>query len=537
MRKYKGWLQDKWKVFVVLAVLVFIAYANSLKNGFVSDDIGGIAKNPTIADPRNLLHVSGFFQNFTHFLIYKSFGLQPLFFRLPNLLIHLGNSFALFAILSLIFTPAISFVAAAVFSVHPLATEAVSWISALSYPLYTFFLLWSLYFFIKFVKKNTNSSLICSIVLYILAATASEKALIFPLVLILFVALQKKLQKNLKTILIYIFLTLLFTLPLIFSLSTRFHQLNFDYGRPTSSFYNPFLQIPLALATYLKLSIWPNALNFQHLETALTSFGFILLLSYLLLLVLTYVKNKQVFFWLVFFFIALLPSLIPYKLASFLAERYAYLALIGLVAGLSALIVPEIKKRLPLIVCLPIFLIIIVIFTTRTVFRNADWKNDVTIAKSSIQEAPLADETLFTEGDAALRQGYYDLAITKYEQGLTRRPQYAKGYNNLGYAYAQSGQPIRAKLSYEQAIQLNPSLWEAYDNLAAIATVIGNFEDATNYEKMALQINKNNNDLIIHLGIIYFKSGDKQKARAMFEQALKFDPNNPEAKKWLNMIQ
>ncbi len=537
MHTKKSWLQAKWKVFVVLAVLVFIAYANSLKNGFVSDDIAGIAKNPAIADPRNLFHVTGFFQNFIHFLIYKSFGLQPLFFRLPSILLHLGNAFAIFSLLSLILNPLVAFVASAIFSVHPLATEAVGWISAVSYPLYTFFLLWSLYFFIKFIKKNSNSSLIYSVVLFVLAATASEKALIFPLVLILFVAVQKKLKKNLKPILVYVILMLLFALPLILSLSSRFHQLNFDYGQPPSSFYNPLLQIPLALATYLQLSIWPNALNFQHLETSLTPFGFILLLAYLLLLVFTYLKNKHAFFWLAFFFIALLPSLIPYKVASFLAERYAYLALMGLVVGLTALIVPEIRKRLPLMASVPIFLIIMVVFTTRTVFRNADWKSDVTIAKSSIQEGPVVDETLFTEGDAALRQGYYDLAITKYEQGLARRPQYAKGYNNLGYAYAQTGQPIRAKLNYEQAIQLNPALWEAYDNLAAIATVIGDFEGATNYEKMALQINQNNNDLIIHLGIIYLKSGDKQKARAMFEQALKFDPNNPEAKKWLNMIQ
>ncbi|PJE50466.1 hypothetical protein COV27_03045, partial [candidate division WWE3 bacterium CG10_big_fil_rev_8_21_14_0_10_39_14] len=88
---------NKKLVFVFLAFLVFVCYLNSLGNDFVSDDIPIISANPQI---NNISYIFGplifNIRNTVIFLTNKLFGLDPMYFRLPNILLHLGVSYLLF---------------------------------------------------------------------------------------------------------------------------------------------------------------------------------------------------------------------------------------------------------------------------------------------------------------------------------------------------------------------------------------------------------------------------------------------------------
>src|ERR1700747_423900 len=123
---------------ILLAVGLFV-YANSLFNSFTMDDELYIFRNPQVTQPslKQLFQpnkVSAVFRPVTFATFaanYKLNGDRPFAYHLLNLLLHAGVPLLLFLILREILAneprgDIIAFVAALLFAVHPLHTEAVA---------------------------------------------------------------------------------------------------------------------------------------------------------------------------------------------------------------------------------------------------------------------------------------------------------------------------------------------------------------------------------------------------------------------------
>jgi hypothetical protein len=154
---------------LVLIVVVSVAvYSNALLNDFVFDDIQLITNNDTIKDFRyipeifteNLWGVLGRASNYyrplaplIYMMVYHIFGSKPWAFHLVNILFHSGVSLLVYFILSRVVKkddpekvqsinfPA--FIPALLFAVHPIHTEAVTWIAGIMDLSCTFFALLS----------------------------------------------------------------------------------------------------------------------------------------------------------------------------------------------------------------------------------------------------------------------------------------------------------------------------------------------------------------------------------------------------------
>jgi len=112
--------------YILIIIFVSIAvYANSLNGEFISDDVTGIIENPLINNPLGVWHL----QHITNALIYKFFKLNPAPYHAFSILIHVINGVLVFFFLLLFFDKLPSFFGALIFAVHPIHTEAVSWIS------------------------------------------------------------------------------------------------------------------------------------------------------------------------------------------------------------------------------------------------------------------------------------------------------------------------------------------------------------------------------------------------------------------------
>ncbi len=130
------------QVGVVIVALSLLAYANTLANGFAYDDISIVQTNPYITDWRQIpwlftkgywSHKSGGVGNYrpltiiTFTLEYAFWGLAPLGYHLTNVLLHAANVALLFCLLRCYrVAPGIAGMAALVFAVHPVHTEAVA---------------------------------------------------------------------------------------------------------------------------------------------------------------------------------------------------------------------------------------------------------------------------------------------------------------------------------------------------------------------------------------------------------------------------
>src|SRR3989338_129824 len=151
-------IKQNWLIFLLLTVVVILVYANSLANGFVSDDVMGILKNEKIGEFKWGLN---FPLTFQWAATYHLFDKNPVPFRPENILFHLGNVWLVFILLFLLTQKkTVALLTALIFAVHPILVESVTWLSGGIYAKYTFFVLLALLFYINFriVPRNIPHS-------------------------------------------------------------------------------------------------------------------------------------------------------------------------------------------------------------------------------------------------------------------------------------------------------------------------------------------------------------------------------------------
>ncbi len=168
---------SNWSVAAVLGVLALLAalpYANTLFNAFVYDDNTQVLNNPYI---QNFGHLREIFtttvwsyvgvQGVTNYyrpmmtlgylLCHQLFGPLAYGFHLVNVLLHAGVTCALFLLTVRLFGHrGLAFVAAGLFALHPVHTESVAWVAAVTDLELTFFYLLTFWFFLGVARPGAG---------------------------------------------------------------------------------------------------------------------------------------------------------------------------------------------------------------------------------------------------------------------------------------------------------------------------------------------------------------------------------------------
>jgi len=499
-----------------LALLVFAAYANSFNNGFVSDDIAGFAKNPNLGKFSSIFSGPVHFSlpNLFQFIAYHIGGLHPFTFRIINILSHLGCVFVIYILLYLSMSERIAVIVASLFAVHPILTESVSWISGGLYSMYAFFFLLSFLFYL--FSESNRKYLYYSLIFFILSIFSSEKALALFLVFALYELSFGSLKYNWKKVLPYFSISLFLLILYVTKIGYRVSAVEAQtYQTSGGGFYNPLVQIPVAIGTYLKLIFWPAKLTLYQTEMTFSQGQYILLLlttlTFLGIIIWGYFKNKNIFFWLVFFIITLLPTLTPFKISWIVAERYVYLGTLGILICFAILFDRFIKlNENSKMVGYFLLMVIIASLSLRTIFRNRDWKNEDTLWLATAKIAPSGQQIHNNLGDVYARQGNLPKAVEEFKKAIEINPNYADAYHNLANTYQQMGQLDAAVENYQKALNINPQLWQSYQNLGAIYFNQGQYDLALENIKKALEINPNDENLQNSLKVITGKLIESQ---------------------------
>src|SRR5215813_1492637 len=195
----------RWrKIYSLVPVLLALATSiNTLWNHFASDDLEQILNNSFIKSFRNLpaaftrgvwsftaadiiFTVDPYFRPIFNSLFtinYALFGNRPLGWHLINILIHAAVTFLVFVVSREVternWTAGLT---ASLFAVHPVHAESVAWISGITDPLMTLFLLPSFLFYLRFRKRGSTYLLFISLAFFFLALLCKETAIAFPVV-------------------------------------------------------------------------------------------------------------------------------------------------------------------------------------------------------------------------------------------------------------------------------------------------------------------------------------------------------------------
>lgn len=542
-------------IFLFLVAAGLISYSTSLLGKFVYDDYAAVVNNPAI---RDIFHIRRFFDTFnTRFLAGVSFsfnywlhGLNTFGYHILNVLLHAAGAFFVYCLVLLTCqTPGMkehnlaadnripALFSALIFLTHPLATEAVSFITQRALCLAAFFYLLTLVFYAKSRLLKDFRYQVAAVLSAVCCSLSKEIALTLPLMVtayeLFFFGFSKKDTKETVYRLLPFYLTAVMILLLLNRDSGDFIWNFKDQVFTGGGFqWTYFLTYVSVLCTYLRLFILPVNQNIDY-DYALVTGLFdprLLVSAAVLLSVLTagvwlFKRNRLLSFCVAWFFIAVLAewastSVVHYA-AGVMYEHWAYLPLVGFAVFLPMVFLKRVtgRKLAVIVLCC-----LVGIFSVLTFQRNKVWQNELSLWHDAALKSPRKATSFFGLASAYSREGMNNEAVLNYQKSISLQPVYPEAYNNLGIIYQVQGQLKEAKEFYEKAVSLNPGYARAYHNLGVLYEAENNKEKAIELYQKAVELKPNYVKGYKALGFIYARLGRFDEAMKYFEKAIHIDP-------------
>jgi tetratricopeptide (TPR) repeat protein len=570
-----------------LTLLVVAIYSNSFSVPFQFDDKPNIVDKPLIKQLSNFLTFSGsrYVGFLTFALNYHVGRLNPFGYHLVNLLIHLING-GLVALLVLLLcrvadrpplaadaaaasTSApqtaswIALTTAALFLVHPVQTEAVTYIVQRFASLAALFYLLTVICYLRWrISPAARQRYLwygAALLSTVLAMKTKENTFTLPFMLLLVECVFFGLPTRRRWLSLLPFLLTLAIIPLSLHMvhlslhdtlgngKTRFASDITDISRPDYL----FTQFRV-IVTYLRLLILPIHQNLDYDYPVYHSlFQLPVFLSFLALLGLgggalwlllrkaassttedpiTSPIIKLAAFGVLWFFLTLSieSSIIPIR--DVIYEHRLYLPSVGLFLAASALLFGRAERR-RLWVGAAVGLVVLVL-AVATYERNTIWQSEQSLWQDVVRKSPRKARGHSNLGASFADQEQWTEALGEYQIALTLHPNqetFTAIQTNLGNAYTSLGRLDAAQQAYTAAISSEPAHATAHNGLGNVYRLQGRAEPAFNEFQQALRLDPDSASTHNNLGLLFQAYGKLDAALQQFETAIRLNPEFAEA--------
>ncbi len=526
------------------AVLVAALFSVSLRNGFVFDDEHFVVKNIFLTSwkflpsllTKNMVAGMGMASNFyrpleslTHFIDYQLWGLRPWGHHLTNLIIHTAASVLVFRWLSKIFSRKTAFFAALFFTLHPIQSEIVAYVSGRGDSLGILFLMAGLLLF----SSRPKMTALCQI----LAMGSKESLILFPVYLIL----SEKLQKRKIQIRGHIWFWLISMGYFILRVTVLNFKNTFNFYDSPNSFTENF---SFRLWTYLStlpkavlLWILPYDLHHERSWPIFTSpllwpvLSAILFLGCLALLArLKYESQPKMAWGLVWFLAGTFPtSNLIFLINAIFYDHWFVLPGLGLVvAGAAAIenfqITHPTERRFLLGLVMTMMMPLSMI-TWRT---SQMYQTPESLYQGILRWEPDSAKITSNYAMALSDSGRVDEAITWYKKSIALSDEYPETHHNLGIAYRDKGRYDEALQEFDRALKMAADFYHAWIQKGIVYSLRKDWESAAQAFSRSVQIYPM--DLSSYAGLIQakFRQGNLDGARAVYESAKNQFPEHSE---------
>jgi tetratricopeptide (TPR) repeat protein len=171
-------------------------------------------------------------------------------------------------------------------------------------------------------------------------------------------------------------------------------------------------------------------------------------------------------------------------------------------------------------------LLVIVVggFGWTTVRRNADYRSAVAIWSDVVAKKPENPRAHSELGNQLAARGLFSDAIAHYDEALRLNPRYAQGHYNLGNALAGLGRLDEAMAHYAEALRLKPQFVDAHNNLGKALASRGRFDEAVAQYAEALRLNPKFGLAHYNLANALDSQGKTDEAGAHYLEAQRLNP-------------
>jgi Tfp pilus assembly protein PilF len=559
--------------------VIGLAYGNSLFNGFVYDDELVIVQNPTI---QRLSQIPELFTHdywggveiaeaglrwadplyrpltmATYALNFSAGGLDPVGYHLINLLLHLLVSWLVYRLArQLRLSSEAALIAALLFAVHPIHTEAVTGIVGRAELLMSASILAGLLF-----AAEGQWSL--SILAFVAGLLSKEQAVVLPALLWLYAVclsrakasqpddlgmrrggLALRLSAYCGVLGLYLYVR---TIVLGTWLTPRTDFL----ANPlvAADWGSRMLTAITVGGQYLWLCIWPASLSADYSYNSIPMVrsmadhrfwvAFIMWAALFTAAWKSFAHDARVGFLVGFTALTFLPAsnlLLP--IGVMMGERLFYLPSAGLCLLVgwawhrlysdSPAVVPPAYFMRSRLICLVLVGMISLGLTVRTIVRNTDWADSETLHRSTIEVVPQNGRAHELLGEVLMRKGDFAQAHEAFGAALRIVPTYAAESpifaSNYGVVLLQLNKLNEAATWFENALAFYPNWSTLRLNLGHTYLRQRRLEEAEQSYRQALIQNPKSVAAYDSLSLLESAQGRYAEALALADAALSIDP-------------
>lgn len=599
-----------WVAAAAIVLVTVAAYANSFGGPFVFDDASSIVSNPTIrslwppwdalSTPRVGVTVGGRpILNFSLAINYAFGGTAVRGYHIGNLLIHAVAALTLFGLVRRTLARdgpgrgagrlrplaqtgrgqaaplqeqslPLALAVAALWAVHPLQTESVTYIIQRAESLMGLFYLLTLYAFVRGIDAATPATARAwfgvSVFACLLGMGTKEVMVSAPVMVLLYdrtfvagrfvEALRRRFPLYLGLAATWLYLAYL----VLGTGGTRGGSAGFGVGVGWVAYV--LTQFP-AFAQYVWLTLWPHPLVFEYgtfwVDRWTEVLPGVLVVSALVAgTVWAFWKRPALGFLGVFFFAILsVTTLIP-GTTQMIVEHRMYLSLAPLLVTLVLLAHCGLGRWRN-----SALLVVGGVFAALTFARNADYRTELALWEDTVVKRPgnaLAHEMLAQAlskadrtaeavsahrralelnprfaiahsslADDLFRTGRVPEAIAHYEEALRFLPDYVDAHHGLAIALVRSRHTTQGESQFAEALRLRPDFPEAHFNLANTLAATGRGAAAVSHYETALKQKPGYAEAHYNLANTLAELGRAPEAMAQYEAALRVRPEYPSA--------
>jgi len=550
---------------LLVVAIGLLVYHNSLRVGFILDDQGHITENSHIRHlwpPWDIiLHTSRPVVLLSVALNYALGGLNPWGYHLFNVAVHILAALALFGVARRTFlseplrsrfgeaAEQLAAVISLIWLVHPLQTEAVTYIIQRGESLMALFYLLTLYCVIRSAGASRSTGWSMAAVASCALGMASKPIMVTaPLVILLYD--RAYLTKSWREImerrwLLYgcLAATWLLLPPLLANGATEWKEsAGFAYdGVPPLRYA---LTQSGVILHYLRLAFWLHPLCFDYCR----GYGWpaaqsvrdvapgLLVVGVLLAATLwAWGRNPSLGFLGVWFFLILAPTSSFVPVADLVVEHRMYLPLAALVATVTVAgfllgqTLLSTRPRARRIIAGGVVGTLVLLLAIVTIQRNRDYRSDMALWADTLAKCPNNPRAHNNLGVDLLEQGRASEAMDQYQQALRIKPDFADAQFNLGLASVQLGRLPEAIGHFERAVQIQPDHVRALNNLGVLLLQLGRPQEAIGHFEEMLRIKPDSAEAHGNLGVALMQLGRVPEAIGHFEQIIRLRPEDAEA--------
>jgi tetratricopeptide (TPR) repeat protein len=451
-------------------------------------------------------------RDLSYALDYALWGENPFGFHLTNLLLYLLNTVCVYTmtlrLMTTLFageralperrTENVALLTALLFAVHPIHSEAVSFISCRNVLLSGLFFFLSCHFFLKHLGAadgKGQAPYAASLACCALAIFSKATAVVLPGVLVLMAAFdartwREKLPRLVPFVVIALAATILFKLVAaqaglinpdhVIVFGSRSIATRLAVAAQVPFFYLGKLLLPIGLSAIYDLKL-ANGVGDPKVWLCLLALAAAVVLAVCLRR-----RRPEFAFALGWYLVTLFPVLNLYATNPLVADRYAYLPSYSFAFLASAILFLALPK-IPKIATHSLAAAAIAILAFTAWAQNGTWRNDETLWKRTIDASPTAWKAYNNLGAHYFAQEEYEKAFTLLEQ-LAERRQSDDTLRLFQARYAlQQGDPLGAielleehSFSQESPHQISYLLGQAYERSGNLQKAIDSYSDVLN---------------------------------------------------------